>query len=181
MPTVFSHPAPILALGLAAGNRVIPGRLLLAGVACSLLPDADVVGFFNGIAYGDNLGHRGISHSLVFAGFTGLVCLALAPLLHCKRLTALMVGIFAATTHIALDAATSGGLGVAAFWPWADGRYFLPWRPIRVSPLGIKAFFSARGVAVLYSEFLWIWLPCLTLGFSCFILRKVWAKRQPKH
>ncbi len=177
MPTIFSHPAPVLALGLAVGNQVIPPRLLLAGVACSLLPDADVVGFFNGIAYADNLGHRGLSHSLLFAGLAGLVCVALAPALRCNRLSALLVGIFATITHIALDAATNGGLGVAAFWPWADGRYFLPWRPIKVSPLGIKAFFSPRGAAVLWSEFLWIWLPCMAVGLSLFLLRKLWRKR----
>jgi inner membrane protein len=45
---------------------------------------------------------------------------------------------------------TNGGLGVA---------FFLPWRPILVSPIGVGRFFSERGFAVLQSELVWIWLP----------------------
>jgi hypothetical protein len=69
----------------------------------------------------------------------------------------------AVACHIVLDAATSGGQGVAAFWPLSAERYFLPWRPIRVSPISLHAFFSARGVAVLLSELRWVWLPALGL------------------
>jgi inner membrane protein len=61
-----------------------------------------------------------------------------------------------------LDSLTDGGLGVAAFAPFDDARYFAPWRPIRVSPIG-AAFFSARGLAVLASEVVWVWLPALAL------------------
>jgi len=39
---------------------------------------------------------------------------------------------------------TKGGLGVAFFSPFDNSRYFLPWRPIRVSPIAIHRFFSAR-------------------------------------
>ena len=49
----------MLALGLAAGQRTIPGRLLLAGLVCSVLPDMDVVGFMMKVSYGDTMGHRG--------------------------------------------------------------------------------------------------------------------------
>ena len=45
MPTVFSHPAPVLALAAALGSRVVPARLLLFGVFCAVLPDLDVIGF----------------------------------------------------------------------------------------------------------------------------------------
>ncbi|MDR1227509.1 MAG: metal-dependent hydrolase [Azoarcus sp.] len=71
-------------------------------------------------------------------------------------------GYRAFASHIALDAATNGGLGVAAFWPFSDERYFLPWRPIRVSPLNPRVFMSERGLAVLRSGFLWVWLPVTT-------------------
>lgn len=43
MPSILSHPAVPLALGLALGPRVIPRRLLLAGVVASILPDLDVL------------------------------------------------------------------------------------------------------------------------------------------
>jgi len=59
---------------------------------------------------------------------------------------------------------TDGGLGVAFFSPFNNDRYFLTWRPIRVSPIGIGRFFSDRGLAVLQSELLWIWLPSAVLA-----------------
>ena len=76
-----------------------------------------------------------------------------------------------AASHGALDALTTGGLGVAFFSPWDLERYFFSFRPIRVSPLGIKAFFSSRGLRVLASEFWWVGLPCaaalgLRFGFK---------------
>ncbi len=51
---------------------------------------------------------------------------------------------------------TNGGIGVAFFAPFDAGRYDLPWRPIVVSPLGIRRFFSAWGVAVVASEAVWV-------------------------
>ena len=58
-----------------------------------------------------------------------------------------------------LDSMRNGGLGVAFFAPFENSRYFLPWRPIEVSPIGVRAFFTPRGLTVLQSEFLWIWIP----------------------
>ncbi|WP_210516122.1 hypothetical protein [Hymenobacter terricola] len=56
---------------------------------------------------------------------------------------------------------TTGGLGVAFFSPWDLKRYFFSLRPIKVSPISIRAFFSGRGLRVLASEGLWVGLPCL--------------------
>jgi inner membrane protein len=58
---------------------------------------------------------------------------------------------------------TNGGLGVAFLAPVNNTRYFFPWTPIRVSPIGITRFFSDRGLSVLRSEFVWIWLPTIAL------------------
>ena len=69
----------------------------------------------------------------------------------------------ATASHGFLDAMTDGGLGVAFFSPFDDTRYFLPLTPIRVSPIGISRFFTARGFAVIRSELLWIWLPTALL------------------
>ena len=55
----------------------------------------------------------------------------------------------ATASHGLLDAMTDGGLGVAFFSPFDNRRYFLPWTPIRVSPIGIEPFFTARGLEVL--------------------------------
>jgi inner membrane protein len=63
-----------------------------------------------------------------------------------------------------LDAMTDGGLGVAFFAPFSNTRYFLPWTPIRVSPIGVSRFFTERGLAVLKSEVVWIWIPAAVLA-----------------
>lgn len=175
MPTVFSHPAPALALATALGCRLVPARLLLFGVFCAVLPDADVLGFKMGIPYADVLGHRGMFHSLAFALVMGLAGAGLTPRLRCGRLTALGVGFFAVASHILLDAMTSGGLGVAAFWPIDSARVFCAWRPIRVSPIGLRAFLSQRGIDVLLSELRWVWLPCAVAGMAAWLIRRACA------
>ncbi|MDR0735692.1 MAG: metal-dependent hydrolase [Zoogloeaceae bacterium] len=163
MPTIFSHPAPILALGVALGRRRVSSRLLFALAFFAVAPDVDAIGFYLGVPYASWLGHRGFSHSLVFAVFCGLVGAGVAPWLKASRLWAGALVFLAVASHIALDALTSGGLGVAALWPFSDTRYFFPWHPIRVSPMSLARLFSERGAAVFYSEFLWIWLPSLAL------------------
>lgn len=179
MPTVFTHPAPVLALGAILGGRLLPPRMLLFGVICAVLPDADVIGFRFGIRYADLLGHRGFSHSLLFAVIMGLVGAFLAPRLRGGRVMGFGVGFFAVASHILLDAMTSGGLGVAAFWPFDSARHFCEWRPIRVSPFGLRALLSERGLAVFYSELRWVWLPCAGVGLSLWLARRLWRACVP--
>jgi inner membrane protein len=80
--------------------------------------------------------------------------------------------LVATASHGLLDAMTDGGLGVAFFSPFDNHRYFLPWRPIHVSPIGVGRFFSERGLAVLQTELLWIWLPAALLAVSAWLLRR---------
>jgi len=54
-------------------------------------------------------------------------------------------------THPILDTMTDGGLGCALFWPFDLTRYFAPWRPIQVAPIGL-AFLSPYGTIVAMSE-----------------------------
>jgi len=172
MPTIFTHAAPALALRFGLGKGLVPRRLFVCAVLCAILPDLDVIGFRLGITYAAAWGHRGASHSLVFAFALGLFAACLAPLLRCRPVTAFLVISLAVLSHIVLDAMTTGGLGVAAFWPWDQTRHFLPWRPIRVSPFSPKAFFSGRGVAVVISELLWVWLPCLAGACLLWLARR---------
>jgi hypothetical protein len=48
----------------------------------------------------------------------------------------------ATASHGLLDAMTDGGLGVAFFSPFDKHRYFFPWTPIRVSPIGLTRLFQ---------------------------------------
>ena len=163
MPTVLGHAAVPLALGLGLGNPPISRRLRLAGVVAAALPDADVLGFWLGISYSDALGHRGATHSLAFALLLGLVAAALARPLGAGRGTAFAFAAACAASHGLLDMLTNGGYGIALWWPFSAGRLFAPWRPIEVSPLGVRAFLGERGWRVLASEWLYVWIPAVLL------------------
>jgi inner membrane protein len=141
---------------------------------CSVLPDLDLIGFRFGIPYGNFWGHRGFTHSLLFATLLAV----LVSILAFRRLPGASLRwiwsfLFLATaSHGFLDAMTDGGLGAAFFSPFNNDRYFLPWRPIRVSPIGIGRFFTERGLDVLRSELLWIWLPAALLAALVWLLRR---------
>lgn len=158
MPTVITHAAVPLALCCASAHGRISPRLLAAGVVAAMLPDADVAAFALHIPYADAFGHRGASHSLLFAALIALFGACGHRWLQARPWQAATWLLVCAASHPLLDAMTSGGLGVALAWPWSETRWFAPWRPIRVSPF-VNGFFNARGLATLGSELRWVWLP----------------------
>jgi inner membrane protein len=140
-----------------------------------VVPDLDVIGFQFGIKYGDFWGHRGFTHSLTFAALLAVAVVGIASrrsLPTLGRFTMWAYFFLATASHGLLDAMTDGGLGVAFFSPFNNRRYFLPWTPIRVSPIGVGRFFTARGLAVLQSEILWIWVPAILIAASAWYLRQ---------
>ncbi|PTS78499.1 hypothetical protein DBR33_01035 [Stenotrophomonas sp. HMWF022] len=78
MPSIITHAAVPLALWCAADRGRIPPRLLAAGVVAAMLPDADVLAFALHVPYADAFGHRGASHSLLFAGVLAVLAALLA-------------------------------------------------------------------------------------------------------
>ncbi len=132
---------------------------------CTILPDADIVMFKFGVPYEHVLGHRGFSHSLVFAVILGVIVTAIfyrsIKLTSKQGLLFILYFTLCTASHILLDALTNGGLGVAVFAPFDNTRYFLPWRPIQVSPIGIESFFSEWGWRVIKSEAVWVGVPAL--------------------
>ncbi len=167
MASAFAHAA----LGATLGKLLLPNRRhwpywVAAGI-CAALPDVDSVGYRLGVPYDSLWGHRGLTHSLLAAVVMAIVGTLLARLVQrSKRPPAgqLALLLFLATaSHGVLDALTTGGLGVAFFSPWHLERYFFPLRPIKVSPLSIRAFFGMKGLRVLASEVIWVGLPCLVL------------------
>jgi inner membrane protein len=173
MPSVISHAVAALALGAAFFGRKAPARALAAGALCSALPDADVIGFTFGVRYADPLGHRGLTHSLAFAGMlAALVLPAARSRGEAPSPSRLWTYLFLATaSHGLLDAMTDGGLGIALLAPFDQTRYFFPFRPIEVSPIGLRRFLSGRGLTVLASELLWVWLPSAAVAGTALALR----------
>lgn len=180
MPTIFTHAVAALGLGALFYRREVPKSVWALGAVCAVLPDADVLAFPLGIPYEHMLGHRGLSHSLAFAA---VLAGALAAILG-RRVPGLSPGmlgtyLFAATaSHGLLDALTDGGLGVAFLAPFNGERFFFPFQPIEVSPIGLRRFLSGRGLEVLGSELLWVWLPSILLAGAALGWR---ALRRPQN
>jgi inner membrane protein len=115
--------------------------------ALAMLPDLDVIGFALGVQYADPWGHRGAAHSLLMAAALSIAVSAIARRrgLPFGRTTLFTVIVLA--SHGILDTMTDGGLGCALLWPFSLTRYFAPWRPIPVAPIGWD-FLSTYGAIV---------------------------------
>ncbi|HXJ79932.1 MAG TPA: metal-dependent hydrolase [Candidatus Methylomirabilis sp.] len=172
MPTVFTHPALPLALGLGLGPQVISPRLLLAGVVTSMLPDLDVVAFPLGVPYGSAFGHRGFTHSLALALGVAVIAGCCHRALRTTFTRGFLFILVATASHGALDAFTNGGLGIAFLWPFSSERYFAPYRVIEVSPIGISWLLSSRSLSVLGSELVWVWAPCVGLRLALAVITR---------
>ena len=158
-----------VAVGFAAGRYLAPrlgGSRLKWGVGLavlSLAPDLDVIAFKFGIPYEHAFGHRGATHVL-FAGLVvGLLLWAAVRFLEGRAPSqARQIGVVVGAvwmSHGLLDALTNGGLGAALLWPFTEARYFLPWRPLPVAPIG-KAYFTGNGLRVALAEIVWF-VPCI--------------------
>ena len=142
------------------GVRTVTWAALLVVFSC--LPDLDVIAFRFGIPYQAPFGHRGAIHSLAFAAcagfFLGLVGRALnLPTVALGLTAALVMG-----SHDLLDTLTDDGLGIALLWPFSNARYFAPWRPIPVAPIG-ASLFAARGIHLMLHECI-LFLPLFIIG-----------------
>ncbi len=165
-----------IAVGMAAA-RGFGGRLgrpvstvgaMVALSILSMLPDLDVIAFRLGIPYAAPFGHRGASHSIAVALLVGATAAIAALGLRLSPLrTALLVAAVVAS-HGLLDALTDGGLGAALLWPLSNHRYFAPWRPIPVAPIG-RRIFSAWGRRVMLTELLW---------FAPLFIYSLWPRRR---
>ena len=179
MASAFSHAFVALAMGKAFQSKELSWRELFLGALCSVVPDLDVSGFYFGIQYGDVWGHRGLTHSVVFAA---LLAGSLVALWYRGKPAAAMTWLFlyfaiCTASHGVLDAMTNGGLGVAFFSPFDTTRYFFSVRPVLVSPIGVTDFLSAYGVRVLASEAIWIWLPSCAAFVVLREIQRLWSTK----
>jgi inner membrane protein len=136
----------------------------------SLLPDADVIGFKFAVAYRSEWGHRGATHPFVFCLAVALLIGLSAAALRLPAWRTLFVAAGVLVSHPLLDTLTDGGLGCALAWPLQNQRYFAPWRPIPVAPIG-RIFFSRVGLSVVLAE--------LVLFFPVFAYA-LWPRRSSR-
>ncbi len=169
MASVFAHALTAYSLNKISSSPLLNKKFLFFVVISSIIPDLDILTFHFGIAYGDLWGHRGLTHSLFFAFIWAIILWLLllrssdyrqCPFLSKTGFMAMLIVFLSTSSHGFLDAMTNGGLGVAFFSPFDTTRYFLPWQPIQVSPIGVSAFFSSYGLRVILSELIWVGIPC---------------------
>lgn len=193
MASAFTHALVGVALAAGAPRNTRDKKFIALLCAASVAPDLDVIAFALGIPYESPLGHRGLSHSIPFAVAVALGLLIVdrsqigrvgGELLAAGRRSARRsrstseqlwragLTFVAVASHGVLDAATDGGLGVGFWIPFDGSRYFLPWRPIPVSPIDIGALFSARGLEILAAEMRWIGAPTAALAAAVLYLRR---------
>ena len=175
MCSVFTHPVVPLALSAFLPPGAASAPLLLAGAACSVIPDLDVIGFRFGVRYSHMLGHRGVTHSILFAAALGaLLTFTLFRQAPGGSWLIFLFLFLSTLSHTLLDMLTNGGLGVALFAPFSNERYFFPWRPIEVSPVGVSSFLSDWGARVIVSELKWVWLPS-ALAYALGYVARRWG------
>jgi inner membrane protein len=180
MPSIFTHAVFAGLLGRTFAPKRLPFRFWLFTALCPMIPDADAVAFALNVQRGSIWGHRGITHSILFAAVLGYV-IALFGFGRSKPLSRpFLMAYFSliTITHPLLDMLTNGGSGVALFAPFSSERFFFPWRPIEVSPIGLD-FFSSRGLDVLLSEIEWAWVPALVILASSLLIRKLANRQKP--
>jgi inner membrane protein len=175
MASVFGHAALAGAMGTALPKVLRRKGVIVLGILCSMMPDLDIISFKLGIPYYAFWGHRGMTHSIVFGAAFGLLMMFLFHF-RAKIKDKLILAFYymiCTISHGVLDGMTTGGMGIAYFSPFNDERYFLPFRMIKVSPIGISKFFNEWGLTVLKSEFVWIGIPSLIFVAFVFLFRKI--------
>jgi inner membrane protein len=160
----------------AYGKSEQSERLYKTAVVLSVLPDADVFGFKLGISYGAFLGHRGFFHSLCFALLMAIACglrLSRGRQDFAKSWWryVLFFGPVGAS-HGILDALTNGGMGIALLAPFDNQRYFFPWTPIPVAPIGLGDILNDGGWLVILYEIFYLWLPMALILLVLHFIRR---------
>ena len=150
-------------LGRSAWGAPLLRAMVLLSLL-SLLPDADVIAFALGIPYHAPWGHRGAAHAPAFAALVGTLLGLALPFGGATRLRSAITATLVLGSHGLLDCFTDGGLGIALLWPLSHRRFFFPWQPLEVAPIGL-GMLSWRGARILAAELAW---------FSPLVLFALW-------
>ena len=175
MPTSLGHALAGYAMGTAAAPDDANRRFLVTCAFAGVLPDLDVaLALLPGSAYASLGGHRGITHSLAFAGALALLVVAVRYRAGARSPTREWLALASAlASHPLLDMLTSYGNGVALFAPFSWIFVRFPWHPIDpdTAARGATTTLGQLSFAV-GNEVLWVWLPALALVAAMRRLRR---------
>lgn len=179
MPSIFSHAVFAAITGKSFFDKSLSWWFWILTALCAVIPDADVISYSFGVERGSLFSHRGFTHSIFFAVLFGSLTAFFVYKFLSTGISLAKLAVFfslATFSHPFLDMLTDGGSGVALFAPFSNERFFLPFRPIEVSPIGL-GFFSKRGLVVILSEIIWVWLPAVGIFLISRMIRKFSRKR----
>ncbi len=171
-----------VAVGMLAGrlhgarDRKELCKIMAVYAGLSMLPDLDIIPLAFGVLDTGLYGHRGITHTLLFAALVSVV----AWLIFRKGRNPVRVTVLTFITvasHGLLDASTTDSRGVPMLWPVISERLVMPIRPIPDAPSGIE-FLSWRGIEVSLVESVYF-LPLMVLALWKAPIRAFLKSRHP--
>ena len=173
MATFITH--PLFGAGAAyaiSQPRQRSRRFMILSIFCQWVPDIDTFAYLLPLAEVHPLGHRGCTHSVLFALVLALVIVRLFyrqfTIAH-RQYWGLYLWFFLSTaSHGLLDALVDSKLGVAFLWPFDTQRYLLAWRPLLDVPIDIS---------VLTSQHFW-YAQLLELQLISFLLTILFVLKQ---
>jgi inner membrane protein len=172
MSTIYTHAVVGLGLGRIFARRKMPWLFWGLAALLPVVPDFDA--FLVGVPYRSPWGHRGFTHSLLFALVLGLLAAALTY----RRLGISfldLAGFFFVITasHGVLDALNNGGEGVEFFWPFDTTRYGT-WAgaPLHYPDIGFELPDPRKSLAI-QSEQRWVWLPMALVVGAVMLYRRL--------
>jgi|GEM_PF-336200 len=187
-----AEPRSLLTLDMASIGHVAVGMLagrlhgardgkdlcktMAAYSGLSLLPDLDILPLAFGVHDSGLSGHRGITHTWLFAAIVAAVAWFIFRKGRNPSRVAVLTFITVAS-HGLLDASTTDSRGIHLLWPLVSERMVMPIRPIPVAPSGIE-FLSWRGIQVSLVESVYF-LPLAILALWKAPIRQFLKSRHP--
>ncbi len=129
----------------------------------SVLPDIDFIFDDRGSGM---FTHRGITHSIFFAGLTGAIFSAIFLSVvksFAQTLLLMLIFFLASFSHSAIDALTDATYGVCFFCPFDEERFMSPITLFSSHTTGVSQKGFRKGMnsawGSIFPEILWVWIP----------------------
>ena len=176
MPSIIAHAVAGAALATAAlSPRPVHRRVCITGAVLAAVPDIDAIGRPFGNLAIETLfgGHRGFTHSVVFAVLLGAIVawgLFRAPQWTGFHRRLWVAFALAMASHGVLDALSTIGNGVAFWAPVSWAHYEFTWQPLGEIGPGPRG--RERAFAIVANELLWVGLPALIVVAIAHVTRR---------